>query len=83
MTKIDFPDNTKQVAVAKVDLGFGIKYDIKDLKKANKVTDAQVLNFKCGVIQFLAALCNSCICDHRLFHNIMPYELKMNHVKDA
>ena len=57
LTKIDFQDNTKQVAVAKVDLGFGMKYDIKELKKANKVTDAEGLNFKCGVIQLLASLC--------------------------
>ena len=43
--------------MAKVDLGFGIKYDIKELKKANKVTDSHVLKFKRGVIQFLDSLC--------------------------
>ena len=43
LTKIDFEDNTKQVAVTNVDLGFGIKYGNNELKKTTKVTDAQVL----------------------------------------
>ena len=39
------------------DLGYGIKYELQQLKAKKKITDVQITNFKRDTIQFLATLC--------------------------
>ena len=53
--KIDL-DNTKQLSAGTVDLGYSVKYEHKILKKSNKATELQVLNFKKSAVQFLAVI---------------------------
>ena len=53
LIKIDLNDENNLVSVTNLDLGFGIKYELKQLKSEKKLTDAQEFNFKLGAQQFL------------------------------
>ena len=57
LLKVDVTAVENQVSADTVDLGYGIKYELQQLKSKKKVTDAQILNIKRDAKQFLSALC--------------------------
>ena len=59
--KLDVPDETNQKDINSVDLGFGIKYELKRLIDSGKVTRMQVFQFKKEVLKFLASLCSHAV----------------------
>ena len=54
LIKIDLNEVNNLVSVTNLDLGFGIKYELKQLKsEKKKLTDPRGFNFKLGTQQFL------------------------------
>ena len=57
LIKIDLNDENNLVSVTNLDLGFGIKYELKQLKSEKKLADPQEFNFELGAEQFLIEMC--------------------------
>ena len=57
LIKINLNDANNLVSVTNLDLGFGIKYELKQLKSKKNLTDPQKFNFKFGAQQFLIKMC--------------------------
>ena len=53
LIKIDLNKVNNLVWVTNLDLGFGIKYELKQLKSEKKLTDPRGFNFELGTQQFL------------------------------
>ena len=53
LIKIDLNKVNNLVSVTNLDLGFGIKYELTQLKSEKKLTDPRGFNFKLGTQQFL------------------------------
>ena len=53
LIKIDLNEVNNLVSVTNLDLGFGIKYELKQLKSEKKLTDPRGFNFELGTQQFL------------------------------
>ena len=58
LLKIDPTDVVNHKSIADVNLGFAINYELQLLKKAGKVTDTKICNFKKAAVQFLSKLCS-------------------------
>ena len=57
LIKVHLNDENNLVSVTNLDLGFGIKYELKQLKSEKKLTDPQEFNFELGAEQFLIEMC--------------------------
>ena len=57
LIKIDLNDDNNLVSVVNLDFGFGMKYELKQLKSEKNPTNPQEVNFKLGAQQFLIEIC--------------------------
>ena len=57
LSKFNLHDSSNHVFVSLVDVGFGLKQQLKELKSSGKITDRQEYQFKSDALQFLATLC--------------------------
>ena len=57
LLKVGVDEVKNQLSTDKIEVGFGIRYELKQLRSRKKITDTQILTFKRECCQFLAVLC--------------------------
>ena len=58
LMKIEISKVENELSISKIDIGFSLKYDLKQLKTKGKITDVQIDRFKRGTLDFLVSMCN-------------------------
>ena len=57
LSKLNLSDSVNHVSVSQIDLGVGLRQQLKELKSSGKITDRQEYQFKSEALKFLVALC--------------------------
>ena len=57
LSKVNLSDSNNHVPTSKVDVGFGLKQQLKELRSSGKINDRQEYQFKSEALKFLVALC--------------------------
>ena len=58
LLKIDINAQKNLKSGNNVDVGFGSKFELQQLKSRGKITDAQIIRFKTDVCRFLVVMCD-------------------------
>ena len=58
LIKVGVANKTNQKDINNVDLGFGVKYELKRLIDSKNITSMQVFQFKKEALKFLTSLCS-------------------------
>ena len=56
-SKLNLSDSNNHVPISKVDIGFELKQQLKELRSSSKINDRQEYKFKSEALKFLVALC--------------------------
>ena len=57
MSKVNLSDSNNHLPISKVDIGFGLKQQLKKLRSSDKINDRQEYQFKSEALKFVVALC--------------------------
>ena len=57
LSKLNLSDSNNHVPISKVDIEFGLKQQLKELRSSGKINDRQEYQFKLEALKFLVALC--------------------------
>ena len=57
LSKLNLRDSNNHVPISKVNIGFGLKQQMKELRSSGKINDRQEYQFKSEALKFLFALC--------------------------
>ena len=58
LSKLNLSDSNNNVPISKVDIAFGLKQQLKELRSSGKINDRQEYQFKSEALKFLVALCS-------------------------
>ena len=57
LSKLNLSDSNNHVPISKVDVGFGLKQQLKELRSSGKIRDRQEYQFKSEALKLLVELC--------------------------
>ena len=57
LSKLSLSNSNNHVQISKVDIGFGLKQQLKELRSSGKINDRQEYQFKSDALKFLVVLC--------------------------
>ena len=57
LSKLNLSNSNNHVQISKVDIGFGLKQQLKKLRSSGKINDRQEYQFKLEALKFLVVLC--------------------------
>ena len=55
LSKVNLSDSNNHLPISKVDIGFGLKQQLKELRSSDKINDRQEYQFKSEALKFVVA----------------------------